>query len=156
MSRFIYVFLLAFAACATLPGRLEPPKLTLAGISLIEAGLFEQRFNLRLRVQNPNDVDLPIQGLTYEVELNDKPFGSGVANKPVTVGKFGSEVLEVEMISNLSGFLRQLNELSKSGKPTLRYRLRGSASVGPYGTRLPFQQTGEVSLARFKDSTEVP
>ncbi len=139
-----------------LPSRFESPKLTLAGISLIEVGLFEQRFNLRLRVQNPNERELPLQALIYEVEINDRPFGSGVARKPVTIPGFGSAVVEVEMVSNLASVLRQLGELDKNGASRLRYRLRGNAVIGPHGSRVPFQQTGEVGIPRFNEEAGSP
>jgi LEA14-like dessication related protein len=144
-----WLVLIWLAGCAVFPGSLERPKVTLAALTLIDANLFEQRFGLKLRVQNPNRIDLPVQALTYDVELNDKAFGSGVARAPVTVPGYGSELIDVEMISNLSGLLRQLAEYSKSGVSTLRYRLKGNVILGPWNTRLPFEQSGEIAIPAF-------
>ena len=144
-----WLVLIWLAGCAVFPTSLERPKVSLAGLTLIDANLFEQRFGLKLRVQNPNDIALPVQALTYDLELNDKAFGSGVARSPVTVPSYGSELVDVEMITNLSGLLRQLAEYSKSGVPTLRYRLKGNVVVGPSNTRLPFEQSGEIGIPAF-------
>jgi LEA14-like dessication related protein len=141
--------LLWLAACAVFPGSLERPKVSLAGMTLIDANLFEQRFALKLRVQNPNDIELHIQALTYDLELNDKAFGSGVASAAVTVPRYGSELVDVEMISNLAGVLGQIAEYGRSGASTLRYRLKGSVILGPSNTRLPFEQSGEIGMPKF-------
>jgi LEA14-like dessication related protein len=144
-----WLVLIWLAGCAAFPGSLERPKVSLAGLTLIDANLFEQRFALKLRVQNPNDIALPVQAITYDLELNDKAFGSGVSRSPVTVPSYGSELIDVEMISNLSGLLKQLAEYSKNGVPTLRYRLKGHVIVGPSNTRLPFEQSGEIGIPAF-------
>ena len=81
--------LLLLAGCAVL-SPLERPKVSLAGLSLIDANLFEQRYALKLRVLNPNEVALPIQALTYDLELNDQVFGSGASTAAVTVPAYGS------------------------------------------------------------------
>lgn len=145
----VWLVLIWLAGCAVFPGSLERPKVSLAGLALIDANLFEQRFALKLRVQNPSDTDLPVQALTYDLELNDKAFGSGVSRSPVTVPSYGSAVIEVEMISNLSGLVKQLAEFSRSGVSTLRYRMKGNVVVGPSNTRLPFEQSGEIGIPAF-------
>lgn len=140
--------LLLLAGCAVL-SPLERPKVSLAGLSLIDANLFEQRYALKLRVLNPNEVALPIQALTYDLELNDQVFGSGASTAAVTVPAYGSELVDVEMISNLSGVLRQIAEYRKSGATTLRYRLKGNVIAGSSNTRLPFEQSGEIGMPEF-------
>jgi LEA14-like dessication related protein len=70
--------LLVLGACARL-GEAEPPQVRLADIRLLEGGLLEQRFRVDLRLGNPNDFDLPLDGLTFELELNDRPFGASRA-----------------------------------------------------------------------------
>ena len=150
---------LLLTACAGVPSRPEPPRVNLAGMTMQEASLFEQRFGLKLRLQNPNDFDLPITALTYELDINDKRFASGVTNRAVTVPRFASELLEVEAYSDISGVLRQLTDLGKSGAGALRYRLKGVVIVGssgqqlPFspssGYRLPFEASGELDLSKL-------
>jgi LEA14-like dessication related protein len=61
------------AAYSNLLERPEPPRVSLAGLEIVDANLFEQRYALRLRLQNTNDMTLSITGLDYEVFLNDRP-----------------------------------------------------------------------------------
>jgi len=130
---------LLLAACAANVYR-DPPRISLAGIQFADLSLLEQRYQLQLRIENPNPADLPITGMNYELAVNDKPFARGVSNQTITVPKFGSELIEVEGISNLSSLIPQIRALSQDGK--IRYNLTGNAHVR--GQTIPFHQQGEV------------
>lgn len=136
------------AACAGLSGLTQKPEVSLAGLDLVELGLLEQRFLLRLRVQNPNDVALPVRGLTFDVELNGQPFASGLSDRAVVVPRFGEAVLEVKATSNLSGVLRQLRELRRSGRERVDYRIFGRIALDGMGS-LPFERKGEIDAPLF-------
>ena len=66
------------AGCAGLGTRLETPEVTFVGIRAVEANLFEQKLEVRLRVLNPNTIELPVNGLDMDVELAGEPFATGV------------------------------------------------------------------------------
>jgi LEA14-like dessication related protein len=135
-------------ACATVPPDIEPLKIGIANIAPKDVAVFEQRFDVQLRIQNPNDMDLVINGMRFDIELNDKEFGNGMSGQKVTVPRFGSEVMNVQVITGLSSFLRQFQELNKSGVGKLRYRLKGTVFVeSPGSFKLPFDEKGEVDLA---------
>lgn len=137
---------LSLASCAWLPGRVESPAVHIADIRLLNATLFEQQYALSLRVQNPNDFDLPIEGLSYEIELNDKPFAKGASAQAVTVPRFGSALLEVEGISTITDLLRQYRQLAKGELKGLRYHLKGKLSLQGSAARIPFDYQGEIGL----------
>lgn len=135
--------LFAFS-CASLT--LKPPSVTIVDIDVIEATLFEQRFAFTLRVQNPNSRDIPLTGLSFEVELNDRPFARGVSDRAVTVPRFGEEILQVTAVSSLTGILRQINQWTRGEERTvLSYRIRGTLSTGFFGG-LNFDEKGVVEL----------
>src|SRR3990172_1140831 len=87
MRNGIVVALLAFLLLAWrgLSSRLETPVVSFVGIKALEAKLFEQRLELRLRVRNPNDLDLPVRGLDIDVELAGEHFAHGVSAREFTV-----------------------------------------------------------------------
>ena len=62
--------LLALGACARL-GEAEPLRVHLADIRLLPGGLLEQRFQVELRLGNPNDFDLALDGLIPRSVDND-------------------------------------------------------------------------------------
>lgn len=139
--------MLCVTACATLPPDIEPPKIGIVNIVPKDLAVFEQLFDVQLRIQNPNDQELGINGIRFDIELNDKEFGNGMSGQEVRVPRFGSEVVNVEVITSLGGFLRQYQELNKSGVGKLCYRLKGTAFVvSPSSFKLPFDEKGEVDL----------
>jgi LEA14-like dessication related protein len=49
-------------ACATLSPYKESPRVSLVSIQPQEMGVLEQRFGLQLRILNPNDTAIPVEG----------------------------------------------------------------------------------------------
>jgi LEA14-like dessication related protein len=84
---------------------MEPLDVTLSDITPGQMGMLEQQFQVKLRVQNPNNFDVPLEGVAYQIELNDKAFAKGVGQQSVTVPKFGDAVLDVTAVSSLSSVL---------------------------------------------------
>jgi len=118
------------AGCAGLPSNLEAPTVTISDIAVANATLFEQQFNLKLRIQNPNPEDLRIDGMAFDLEISDPSFAKGVGNRLVTVPRFGSGVISVEAVSSPGGIIAQFSALARAKNVGLKYRIRGRLSVG--------------------------
>lgn len=143
-SLFGLLFLLS--GCAGLPRGMEAPAVTIADFGVGgNSSFFEQQFNLKLRVQNPNNEDLKIDGIAFTLDVNDAPFASGVGNQGVTVARFGSAFVPVEAYSSLGGMLKQIGGYLQGEKRALRYRIKGSLSLGG-GLRIPFDRSGEFDF----------
>lgn len=143
----VWVCLLALAGCATLGGANEPLKVSLADVSMLDFGLVEQKLGLKLRIQNPNSVEVPIEGLSYDLELNGKPFAQGVAHPQTQVPEFGNAEIDTEAVTNLSSLFNQLGQLQQDQK--LRYRLKGKLYSGRWQGARPFETEGEIALPAF-------
>lgn len=137
--------LLLLAGCG---GLAQKPEVSLAGLDLVELGLFEQRFVMKLRIRNPNDSDLKIDGLFFDVELNGLHFAKGLSDKPVSVPRMGEALLEVRATSNLGSVLRQLRELQKGGRDRIDYRLSGRINIDGLGS-IPFDRRDELQMPLF-------
>lgn len=155
MRRLVCLLAFLLAACAGLGGLSQKPEISLAGLDLVEFGLFEQRFAIRLRIRNPNDVDLPISGLAFDVELNGQHFATGVSDRAVTVPRLSEAVLEVTATSNLGSVLRQIRELQKCGRDRVDYRMAGRISLDGIGS-IPFERKGDVPMPLFDFSRKLP
>ncbi|MGE0372728.1 MAG: LEA type 2 family protein [Gammaproteobacteria bacterium] len=142
---------LVLGGCASLSQRLEPPRVSLAGLELEEIGLFEQRYRLRLRIQNPNDVELPIAGMAFSLYLNEEEFASGLSDRQTTVPPFGEAVIEASVTSSLTGVIGQLRRLSRTEAQTFSYRLSGHARLLHRAVKYPFEYRGEVDLTEMQD-----
>lgn len=133
------------AGCTQLGGIKQIPHITLADIELVELGFLEQQFILKLRIQNPNDVALHINGMTFNVELNGTVFAKGLSDKVVNVPRMSEKVMEVKATSTLGMVWKQLGEMQKSGRDKIDYRLSGRIFLEGLGS-VPFEQKGDVSM----------
>lgn len=140
------VFLSAFllvTGCAGL--KLQAPYVTVTDLQVIEASLLEQRFLFKLRVQNPNDREIPIKGMSFEVTINDEPFARGVSSKTATLPRLSETIMEVTAASDLSGILRQVGALRRGGKSSLSYRITGRLFTGLL-VDLNFENSGVLNI----------
>jgi hypothetical protein len=106
----------------------------------------EMRFNLKLRVQNPNEAPIDYSGVSVDLELNGKSFASGVSDQTGTVPRFGETVIGVPLTVPAFTAVRQAFALAGSAQSgQLPYVLRGRLAGGVTGgTR--FIDQGTLSL----------
>ncbi|WP_051304890.1 LEA type 2 family protein [Chitinilyticum litopenaei] len=146
--RTLLVVLSAFllGACSTTTGPLQKPQVNIAGLSLEELGLFEQRFELRLRISNPNSFALPMEGLKAQLEINGQPFAEGLSNEKVSLRGLADTEVKVRVTTNLGSALKTLNKLLASRTP-LQYRTAGTLYLPLVPGGLPFERKGELTLS---------
>ena len=132
-------------ACATLSPYKESPRVSLVSIQPQEMGVLEQRFGLQLRILNPNDVAIPVEGLSYTIEINNREFAYGVSRQAVEIPAFGEALLDVEVVSNLLNVVQQLQALNGEARSSLDYRLSGKISLANSPASLPFDYSGELT-----------
>jgi LEA14-like dessication related protein len=68
-----------------------------AGVEPIPGEGLEMRFNVKLRIQNPNDAPIEYNGVSLELDLNGQSFASGVSDQSGTVPRFGETVIDVPL-----------------------------------------------------------
>jgi LEA14-like dessication related protein len=143
--RSLAIALLLTAGCASTL-KFESPKLSLVSMKLQSADIFSQRIQVRMRVMNPNDRELPIKGITYRIEVNDAELAQGLTDTPFVVPAKGEADFDVQLTANLASALSQL--LGHRGSAdTLNYRLIGSVALSSGFLRhIPFDERGSVKL----------
>ena len=129
-------------ACATLSPYKESPRVSLVSIQPQEIGVLEQRFGLQLRILNPNATAIPVEGLSYTVEINNREFAYGVSRQAVDIPAFGEALLDVEVVSSLLNVVQQLQALNAETRSSLNYRLSGKIGLANSPVSLPFDYSG--------------
>ncbi len=135
-----------FAGCAGIGRISEKPYITLSNINLLNMGVFEQRYRIMMRIQNPNDIAIHIKGMSYQIVINEKDFARGVSNQSFIVPEFGEKVIEIDAVSDLTSILSQFQNLMTGGIKKVSYSLTGKAKVEKRIRRLPFEYMGELDL----------
>lgn len=122
-----------------------PPKVNLVNIVPIGAGPFEQRFRVDLRVSNPNDFDIPLSGLSFDIDVNDSYFATGLSNQEVLIPRLDSAVVSAEATASSIDLFRHILGVVRAG--AVEYKIRGSALIEGLGTRtIPFERDGKLNL----------
>ncbi|HNR21799.1 MAG TPA: LEA type 2 family protein [Steroidobacteraceae bacterium] len=139
--------------------RLETPHLQLVNIEMMESELFEQRFKVRMRVQNPNDRALPVQGISAKMQLQGEDFAQGVAGEAFTVPAFGEAEFDMVLRANVAGaILRLLSSMKDKKSPDkLDYRVVGKLSLSSGFLRsVPFEESGSFNLGELTKGSGRP
>jgi LEA14-like dessication related protein len=137
----------ALAGCAAIPVNLKTPEVSFLGLHAVEASVFEQKLQVRMKVHNPNTIDLPVNGLDVDIELADEPFAHGVTAREFVVPAQGEAEFDMLVTANAATALLKL--ASSGGKTEdVRYKLKGklSTKLGLLRT-IPFEETGTLPLA---------
>ena len=108
------------------------------------ASAFEQRVKVVLRLTNPNNRDLAIEGLRFSLELNEEPFTRGVSDQHVTVPRLGEETVEVIATTSVIDLLRQLQVLTRRQDLDFPYRLEGRIFLDDSLRSLDFERSGRL------------
>ena len=149
--------LLALAAAAvTLSGcaaintwsNLQSPQVEVAGVKLSSIGLTSGTFDVTLRVNNPNSIDLNGTHLVATIDAKDQRFADIDLTQAFTLPKGMAVPVVVPVTiqwSGASGAVRQL-----IGAGAVPYKIGGRVTVDtPIGARgLDFSTSGTVSVVR--------
>src|SRR5690242_3113211 len=86
----------------------EKPKLEVVDIQLLKSDLLQQQLKVRMRVYNPNDRELPVRGVTCELQLAGEAFAHGESQRDFVVPALGSAEFDVDVTANAASALLKL------------------------------------------------
>lgn len=138
------------SSCATLSEwtHLQAPQVEVAGIRIASLGLSSGTFDVTLRVNNPNSVELHGTRLVATLDAREDRFANIDLSNAFTLPKGAAVPIVVPVTIQWSGANSAIRGLIGSG--AVPYRLGGRVTVdtpiGPKG--LDFSASGTVTVAR--------
>ncbi|MDX5409854.1 MAG: LEA type 2 family protein [Thauera sp.] len=138
---------LLLAGCASLVQR-EPVRINVVGLEPLPGEGMEMRFKVKLRVQNPNETAIDFDGLALDLDLNGRPFASGVSDRTGSVPRFGETLIEIPVSVSAIAVVRQalgVIEGVDGSKAEVPYTLRGRLAGGLLGG-MRFSDSGTLKL----------
>ncbi len=142
----VFLGLLILTGCAGLNPAMDPPKINLVSVHSLPTQEGPPRFEIVLRVINPNEQSLDIAGISYSVELLNKELITGVANDISPVQGYGEGIVTLNADLQWLELLRLMASLGTKRAEPLAYRF--SAKIDFYGF-MPTQrleESGEITL----------
>jgi LEA14-like dessication related protein len=151
------VILVLLGGCAGIGTQLRTPAITFVGIRAVEASLFEQKLEVRLRVQNPNTMALPVNGLDIAMELAGEPFATGVTAREFVVPSHGEAEFDMIVTANAATALLKIAGGDRKSREEIGYRLKGRLSTRLGLLRsIPFEETGTLPLGDLTGKRRKP
>ncbi len=125
---------------------LERPEVFVTDVTPLEATVFEQRLQVDVRIQNPNDEEIAVRGLDFKLDINGARLARGVSNQSFVLPALGEAQTSVIASTTVLDLVRQLAWLRDEGE--FRYRLVGRLHLSEGLPRsISFEQSD--TLARF-------
>jgi LEA14-like dessication related protein len=146
----LFVLAAGAAGCSTLGKNLQAPELSLVGIQMLSTDMFAQKFKVRVLVKNPNDLELPVTGIDYQIFLMGDSFAEGVSNDQFLLPAKGEAEFDMVITTNfVSSFGRLLSRVGGSKLDDLNYEITGKVLVDKGMIRkIPFSHAGTVDISR--------
>lgn len=148
-SRFLVLTWLAAAGlawglgCASFGTVLEPPGVTVVNIEPLSTTGFEQRFQVDLRLSNPNERPLEVDGLRFDLEVNGQRLARGQTGTAVTVPRLGDAMLSVEATTTILDVFKQVMAMQTA--KGIRYRVTGRVFLkGIFPPSVDFENEDEL------------
>jgi len=147
----ILLLVVAFAGCTSLPPR-NPPHIDVVGVALERVEGPQAFFGITLQLTNDGDADIVIDALEGVLAIEgEKVAQASLTTPPLRVPAHGTARAEMRAQTGMDAMLRAIAAAMRRGatlvapgtRPTLRYSIAGSATVGG-GYRLPFSREGEI------------
>ena len=137
--------LLGLSGCSLFVPKLEAPQLSVVNVEFQKGAFWEQKLRVRMHVENPNNRDLPIKGITYTLDVNGQEFAHGESAAAFDVPALGGADFDMNMTANMAGTIISL--LSHGGNADVQYHLAGHVALSEGLWRsIPFDQHGIFRL----------
>jgi LEA14-like dessication related protein len=135
------------AACTLVQPHLVHPTLALVGVDVLHTQVREQQLRVRLRVDNPNAIALPVRSLAFTLALAGENIGAGASEAPFTVPAHGSAEFAADLRVDLATLLMKIVPRLKRAEP-VDYRIVGTVKSDlPFFGSLSFDQKGSFDLS---------
>lgn len=147
------------AACGLVPPiGLKSPRVSFTGLAVTGLDLREIRFRVALLAENPNDVELPLSNLRFDLDLLGEPFASGAPpSGRATLPAAGELEIPVVFVVPTSRLVDALGRLRLGSDASIDYRLSGSANWGSSPFTLRFERRDRIDpLRRLRNLFDPP
>lgn len=137
---------LLLAGCAGLAPGTEPPQISVTSFALAPQSTgTAPRFNIGIRVVNPNRDPLRLRGISYTVAIEGNRVLNGARPDLPTVAGYDTADFVIEAAPDLLGGVRLVADLFSRQRSTLGYSFRARIDVGAL-LPLTIEESGQFGL----------
>lgn len=148
-SRVVLLTLLGLAllsGCASLVPKLDPPKVSLVSFKTLPGSAGTPRFEIKLRVMNPNKQTLDIAGISYSVDLLGKELITGVSNNIAPIAGYSEGDVTLEAGLQLLELLQLMTGMGSKTSEPLAYKFTAKIDFNGFVPTQRVEERGEIRL----------
>tara|TARA_R110001592_G_scaffold38609_2_gene127291 strand:+ start:3488 stop:3952 length:465 start_codon:yes stop_codon:yes gene_type:complete len=132
--------------CATLTEPMDPPRVSLEDFSSLPSEGAGPRFQIKLRIQNPNEQTLNIAGISYGIELAGQEVITGVSKDIPVIEGYSEGVVTLDASLQLFKVLRLLASLGQTTTDDLTYRFTAKIDFKGLIPTQRVEEEGQITL----------
>lgn len=134
-----------FAGCAALEKHIQTPTVKYAGNQIKNMSLYDATIDFVIHLDNPNPISLPVQGLSYNVDINNKKMLSGSAQPGTQIPAKSGIDINLPVVIRYEEFLDGLQQLMH--QDAFAYAIKGEIDVGFF--KVPYNASGNIALPKL-------
>jgi LEA14-like dessication related protein len=146
------IVLFALQACSLLRQEFADPDIQVIGLQHVSGGnLLNQRFLLQLQLTNPNDLQLEVKGIHFQLEVAGLPLMQGVSNQIPVIKPYSTIEFTVEGSANVIQAVKLIRKMQKKPQQRFDYLLNTRVELARgWPETFNLQRQGDVSLGDWK------
>ncbi|HEY0634629.1 MAG TPA: LEA type 2 family protein [Gammaproteobacteria bacterium] len=133
--------------CAGLQEQFKQPELSLSDARITGMSLADAQLAFDVDVKNPNPIGVSMKGLSYTLQLQEKPLFDGALSERLQIGANGSSRLTLPFSLRYEDIFGTL--LALRDNKELRYKISGEADFGLI--RIPYSRTGTFAVPQLPE-----
>ncbi|MEO6079763.1 MAG: LEA type 2 family protein [Steroidobacteraceae bacterium] len=131
--------------CVLVP-KFKEPKLDVVDVQMLRGDLLQQELRVRMVVRNPNNRELSVRSIQYQVQVAGEAFAHGESERDFKVPANGETQFDVSVTANAAAAVLRL---LGSGRrlDAVEYQITGKLTLASGLMRsIPFDQKGQIHL----------
>lgn len=134
-------------ACASFTPDFDPPRVTLESFKALPTEGTAPRFEMKLRIANPNTQSLDIAGISYSVDILGRELLTGVTNEVPVIEGYAEEVVTLQAGLQLFELIRLVTGLAAEQASHIDYRFRAKIDFNGLMPTQRIEETGTIDLS---------
>lgn len=123
-----------------------PPRITVQNLEALPPSAGQQRFRVKLLIDNPNTEPMRVRGIDFKLRLADEGIVDGQASGDLVVEALDQQTLDLEVGSDIVSSLSRLLAFVEGPDNTLTYEIYGIVTVDRRLRQMQFSSRGQVPL----------
>ena len=134
-------------ACSLLAPKFEKPTLSIESIAIERSDLLTQHLKVHMRVDNPNDRELPVKGVAFTLYIAGEETAYAASDASFVVPALGEAEFDVHVTANMAGTIMRLLGRGGGAADRIEYRVVGKVELSTGLKRsIAFDRRGTFKL----------